>query len=105
MKKRVVLLLGFVVLLAFAISISAESFGNTKTFTKGEHKYGVIDIKNSSGDLIKSYTLNENALDGECDGGGRNCWARLNISLREDGSLIDSIRFNKKVGDGAWGSS
>lgn len=77
-------------------SVSAFEFDNVKSFDKSIGEYGMVKIKNAFGmgaDLI-DLELKENT-----DTCGSNCEAIKDITLYEDGALIQDIRFETKEGN------
>lgn len=98
MKKIIILLLLGVFMISF---VSAFDFDNSGKFIKDQttSRYGKYEIKNifGLGKKIIDIELKNNS-----DICGQNCFAEKEITLYEDGVLVDDIIFKTLQEDGSW---
>jgi hypothetical protein len=87
-------------LLLLISSVSAINFDNVKEFSDNG-KYGKVEIKNlwGIGSKIIDLELTENTF--EC-GDKKKCEAIIPITLYEEGSLVEDIRFMVEKWSGVW---
>ncbi len=99
MVKKIFLTLFICMILATTL-VSAMEFDNIKSVkeTKGLAGYNDLEIKNAFGlgKTLWSGTLKYNTQ--SC---GNNCEARTDITLSEDGSLVDDVIFETILEDGS----
>lgn len=97
MKYKLFILMFAMVLLVG--TVSAMDWDNSKKIIDIEEKYPQIEIRNTFG---LGSTIWEGELKNNSDVCGIDCFAIKEITLYQDGSLVDDIIFKTLQEDGSW---
>jgi hypothetical protein len=97
--NKLYLIFSLVLLVLVLPYVNAYEFDNVKSFDKYIGNYGKITITNSFGlgSIISELELKDNT-----DYCGSECSANIQIDMKEDGILIDDIKFLEKQEDEKW---